>query len=163
MKKIITCLLLILLFSALAFYVMDRQQRALFNKNLTNHVLYEVDGLMDLLNNISQQTCLAGDIKKNLEVILLNKIVIIASLKPEIDSLEGVPLKGLEKVARYFTNYEHTFDSSSSSAEVTLDTIALDYIRDIEKEVTEESKRRSRVYGEILKDSERKKFGLPSP
>ena len=162
--KTILCTLLIAALSLLLFasYLTYRNQVVSYNKNLTNHVLYDVDSLMELLSHTLKQPCSLDSInhvRRGLESIVKNKIITIASIKPQIETLEGIPLKGLEKVVKYIKNTG--FITNASNNEINaLDSIVLDYVRTIEKKVLEESKKRSEFTG-ILKESERKKLGLP--
>ena len=145
----------------LSIYVVQNkiEGEELFNK--ANLLLYDIDDVMNVLQYFSKEalvTSSAQDAKIVAENILVKKSIMIATIKPEIKTLQGVPLEALVRVLKYVQHPGFSADLDNSIVD-----LVLQYLESIREEVLEESVKRKKVMKNILKDSERKKFGLPSP
>ncbi len=154
-KKIILYTVFAFFVSTLSVYVTQSKMKSDESISKSNSLLYDIDDLMNALNYFSKadnSSEFFQEARKIIETIVVKKIIVIATLKPEVEKLQGVPLEALIQVIEY---KKHPGFKSFFAKEITDE--ALSYVMSMEDKVIEKSKRPVN----ILKASERERLGLP--
>ncbi len=143
-KKIFLCVILLCIISAISIYIAKSKHTENELNNKANSILYDISNLMEILNTISMKNDDKTDniLKEKIENILINKIIIIGTIKPKITTLKGVPFKALREVIEY---EERIKQSPSLNSE--LKKAVIYYLNTIKKDFSKE---------EVIRKSKRK-------
>ena len=146
-KKMISCVVLVLVASMLSVFFTKNKMEDVDRVNKANLLLYDISDSVELLHLLAERnlkTHSDSDIIGVVENILIKKIVMVATLKPTIKNMQGVPLEALANVLEY--SQKPGFSFSIDNEMKKLVAVYLDSIR---QEVLKESKRRKKIFSNL--------------
>ncbi len=151
-KKIMSHLLIACIASFTTVYFMQSQTYSSEIIKRSNTELYDIDTLVYALNDLSQSP--SSEITRNrIESLVIRKIITVSALKPDINKLQGTPIRAL----RHLIYYVDTIGFIASDS-LGLGEKAAHYLNSIRDEVASRSNRPQAMFKKSIKESLQKQI-----
>jgi hypothetical protein len=111
-----------------------------------NSMLYDLNLELDLLEHWNSKYKNDPILEEKIKHLILNKMIAMSAVKPDIDNLKGVPLEALYRLSNYNKNNDLSIRKYDSAFKT-----ALDYLSTIEDDVNSIIKERKDIHKKPFK------------
>ena len=119
--------------------------------NHVNVILYDLNTDMDLLEYWEKEHNDDSYLEEKIKYLILNKLIILSVVNPEIEDLQGTPLEALYRLIIYYKKSNISLKQYND-----LSQTALNYLTSIEGDVVTRIKKRNEIFSNAQNEMKKK-------